>query len=752
MVVGIHKIIRIGGRSGSPELEDKNLRVVSGSFTKTKHESYILGKTHSELNEQMKTVGKRLAILHKIRKGSAWTTLERFLQRRHPGIYSQLRPDNSDGFITVDKDPGSIWIGRGKEPLLREPKEPMRQENIDGFLQRAEQDIDSLSPFERRTMVEYWLKQVQVEQTERLFEEISHAEELRETLNRVHDEVSRRALLAADVIGITTTGLAKDISTLRRLRSKVVVCEEAAEVLEAHLISALVPGVEHFIQIGDHQQLRPQIKNYSLSLEVPAGMPYQVDRSQFERLAVGQPGLPVIPVAQLNVQRRMRPEISSFIRNTMYPRLEDHETIMNLPNVVGIRENVFWLNHDKMEDASNDDGRLRSHSNLWEVGMTKALVRHLVRQGAYKSTDIAVLTPYTGQLQKLRAALSKDFEIFLSERDEEALARDDFEIEAEEKRRVAGPLQKKQLIETLRLAIIDNFQGEEAKIVVVSLVRSNSQRKVGFLRTNNRINVLLSRAQHGMYLIGNADTYSNIPMWVDIRRQLEESNAVGRAFNLCCPRHADTPIQCAEPDDFLLYSPEGGCLLPCDRRVGHCGHRCQAKCHSERMHEVFACPQPCPRLRLTCEHKCPKLCGEGCGHCQVLLDNIQLPCGHPKDSVPCFQAQKPAEIECGVLVQKIVPDCDHALSIECVRNVNAKNFRCPTPCGELLKCGHRCRGSCGRCRSEGHLSCFKACVRPRNTCNHICSQPCHAGEPCRPCPHPCDVSTLVIAPSCLFIF
>jgi superfamily I DNA and/or RNA helicase len=57
---------------------------------------------------------------------------------------------------------------------------------------------------------------------------------------------------------------------------------------------------------------------------------------------------------------------------------------------------------------------------------------------------------------------------------------------------------------------VDYFQGEESKIIIVSLVRSNKRRKVGFLKTKNRITVLLSRAQHGMYMIGNTDTYSNV--------------------------------------------------------------------------------------------------------------------------------------------------------------------------------------------------------------------------------------------------
>lgn len=69
-------------------------------------------------------------------------------------------------------------------------------------------------------------------------------------------QIDRRVLQTADVIGVTTTGLARRISVLRRVRCKVIICEEAGEAMEPHMISALLLSVEHFIQIGHHQQLR----------------------------------------------------------------------------------------------------------------------------------------------------------------------------------------------------------------------------------------------------------------------------------------------------------------------------------------------------------------------------------------------------------------------------------------------------------------------------------------------------------------
>jgi superfamily I DNA and/or RNA helicase len=49
-------------------------------------------------------------------------------------------------------------------------------------------------------------------------------------------------------------------------------------------------------------------------------------------------------------------------------------------------------------------------------------------------------------------------------------------------------------------------QGEESDVVIASLVRSNDSGSVGFLKEPERINVLLSRARHGLVLIGNSNT------------------------------------------------------------------------------------------------------------------------------------------------------------------------------------------------------------------------------------------------------
>lgn len=81
--------------------------------------------------------------------------------------------------------------------------------------------------------------------------------------------------------------------------------------------------------------------------------------------------------------------------------------------------------------------------------MTTSLIRHLVRQGTYTTSDIALLTPYTGQLRKLRTSLSRDFEIFLGEQDREILAFKDADeggVNTPKAREHHKPLEKRQSI------------------------------------------------------------------------------------------------------------------------------------------------------------------------------------------------------------------------------------------------------------------------------------------------------------------
>ncbi|CAN9158938.1 unnamed protein product [Alternaria alternata] len=531
--IGVKKLIRVGGMSKSKKLFNHNLRTIGDLETKTKSEKYMAAMSYKSLDEKENEAEKTFAGLHALSKRAQWQNLKAHIHEEYPRIYNQFRRVDDQGFQTAGRHPFDVWIA-GSETHHRPVLSP---EVLRQVVQRATGNVFSLSVHERSALIAHWVSEAQNNKVSELFEIVNDATKTQRELSNIHEELNRRLLEDSDVIGVTTSGLAKRISLLQQVKCKVIICEEAGEVMESHMISALLPDVEHLIQIGDHEQLRPSVSNFrDLSLESDRGKLHALDRSQFERLSIGEPGRPLMPVAQLNVQRRMRPQISSLIRETIYDKLKDHASTIELPDVVGLRHNVFWLDHTNLEnDKDSDVHNTKSKSNLWEVKMVHALVRHVVRQGVYKSDDVAVLTPYTGQLQKLRGAMRSDFEICLSDRDKEALERDGFAVDSDSSPDAATPdheghqgkpLEKKQLSELLRIATVDNFQGEEAKIIIVSLVRSNERQNVGFLKTTNRINVLLSRAQHGMYLIGNADTYSSVEMWQRVIGMLRATDSV----------------------------------------------------------------------------------------------------------------------------------------------------------------------------------------------------------------------------------
>jgi hypothetical protein len=566
----------------------------------------------------------------------------------------------------------------------------------------------------------------------------------------VNTELDLRVLEQANIIGVTTSGLARNLDLLCRVDAKVLICEEAGEVLEAHLLTALLPPLEHCMLIGDHQQLRPQVQNFDLSSESRGGSQYGLDISLFERLVRPQDLFAKpLPLSTLDVQRRMHPSISQLVRETQYPHLKDDPSVFLYPEVTGMRNRLFWMHHEELED-DQADGDTTSRTNSFEANMVIALVKHLSQQGVYKSVDIAVITPYLGQLRKLRKGFASTHAILLNERDADELEKDasseDDDPISSSRPNPDTPV-KGSLSQSIRLATVDNFQGEEAKVVIVSLVRSNRKNNPGFLKTPNRINVLLSRAQHGMYILGNMNTTESVPMWHDVMEISRRDDNIGDALELCCPRHPNTPIFVKSPTDFVRLSPEAGCGRLCEMQL-QCGHACIAKCHSDMLHNAVYCMKPCTKLKKGCEHLCEKPCGAQCdSQCLVVIRGVQvkLGCGHTRTDLACYEHQKPYLVVCKEPTKRVVPGCDHEVTIPCYIDVNEHTFNCTATCAQLLPCGHFCSRSCYQCNPPGreirktdHGSCLQKCDRAYSTCSHRCRSACHGGEPCPPCTMKCN--------------
>uniref|UniRef100_A0A182MLN7 AAA+ ATPase domain-containing protein n=1 Tax=Anopheles culicifacies TaxID=139723 RepID=A0A182MLN7_9DIPT len=421
--------------------------------------------------------------------------------------------------------------GQSKHPLLDayNVKQLQEDERIDRRLRISYYNAKQ----EYLKLVERFdaLQQEQQETTDGLSRPMVQCmEELLEASRRLNElsQLSTLKLIQGfRVVAMTTTFAARNRTLLELLRSPIVIIEEAAEVLEAHIVSSLTRHTAQCILIGDHKQLRPTTSTYVLSRH------YRMDLSLFERMINNR-----FSVAMMTVQHRMRPEMANLLRPIIYPVLEDANSVAVRPNITGMMRNLFFLSHSYPEGgetatdamASDDGGDEKSKKNLFECRFLLGLCEYLLAQGTYTTEDIVILTAYNGQM---------------------------LQFVAEKKNRPT--------LHGIRIAVIDNYQGEESKIVLLSLVRSGNANggtdTIGFLAHENRICVALSRAREGLYIVGNMELLAKCSKtWSSIERKLREQAAIGESMPLQCMTHGQA-IEVKMPEDFEdLKLADGSCI------------------------------------------------------------------------------------------------------------------------------------------------------------------------------------------------
>ena len=368
----------------------------------------------------------------------------------------------------------------------------------------------------------------------------------------------------------------------------------------------------------------------------------------------------------------------------------------------------------------------KSFSNTYEVEMVYGFVYYLVNSNEYSLGEIAILTPYNGQLAALFQRLSNICSIWLSEKDRETLM-DEGLLTPEEVRK--SRKMDVPLTSLLRIATVDNFQGEEARVVILSTVRSNSEDRVGFLKTPNRINVACSRARDGFYIIGNAGLMSKVPLWKSILDCLASKDKVGLTFRACCTRHPQHKYIVSTPSHFWKIP---GCQHRCDV-VLECGHVCEELCHVTSLHERISCKAPCSKLLEACRHHCHRTCGEACGRCLEIVSTASLPCNH-STSITCAEQEEGLDVVCKEIIRTIKLPCGHDQAELC--SSKGETALCGEKCGCVLECGHHCTEACKLCRKVGYHSECKAPCGITLGCGHTCMAQCHK-ENCPPCQQPC---------------
>lgn len=261
---------------------------------------------------------------------------------------------------------------------------------------------------------------------------------------------------------------------MKHQKFDVVIIDEASQALEAQSwVAILASGAEKVILAGDHLQLPPTIKSLNSKTAKKEAKTNQEDdvkleTTLFDRM-LNLHGEDI--KRMLTIQYRMHEKINAFPSAALYEsRLIAADAVksrllVDLPYDVEETDDtkeplVFWDTQggdfpEKIEDeeaAKTSRSSLlgESKSNEHEAAIVKMHVQTLVDAGI-KPEDIAVVTPYNGQLAILSQMLKERFQ-------------------------------------GIELGSIDGFQGREKEAVVVSLVRSNPEHEVGFLGEKRRLN------------------------------------------------------------------------------------------------------------------------------------------------------------------------------------------------------------------------------------------------------------------------
>ncbi|KAI9781046.1 MAG: hypothetical protein M1835_004368 [Candelina submexicana] len=276
---------------------------------------------------------------------------------------------------------------------------------------------------------------------------------------------------------------------LRDADFDVVIIDEASQALEAQCWVPLL-SAKKVVLAGDHLQLPPTIKSLNAKARsdgAKTATDMSLETTLFDRL-LSLHG-PTIK-RMLTTQYRMHEKLMRFPSQVLYDsKLIAAEAVKarllkDLPYEVNKTEDtseplVFWDTQggdfpEKTEDeevgkkAGKGLGLGESKSNEMEAALVRYHVGNLVHAGV-RAEDIAVVTPYNGQLALMSHGLKETFP-------------------------------------GIELGSVDGFQGREKEAVIVTLVRSNPEHEVGFLSEERRLNVAMTRPKRHLCVIGDSDT------------------------------------------------------------------------------------------------------------------------------------------------------------------------------------------------------------------------------------------------------
>lgn len=323
------------------------------------------------------------------------------------------------------------------------------------------------------------------EQRKLLFTE---ARNLIKSVEQTEQYIMDDLLAKAQVVTATLVGA--NHYTVKQLRYKTIVIDEAGQALEPACWIPLLKG-RKAVLAGDHCQLPPTIKSEEAARK-------GLSTTLLEKCVAMYPEAVVL----LEEQYRMHETIMGYSAEVFYEnRLRAHASVAR-HQLFSADTPLAFVDTAGCGFDEKTDGT--STTNPEEAAF---LFRHLTRLAAdlgahYTPANfpsVAIISPYRQQVLALQEQLAHTPEL-------------------------------QSYRHRITVNTIDSFQGQERDIVYISMTRSNTDNKIGFLSDIRRMNVAMTRARKKLVIVGDSSTLSQLPFYADFISYAERSNAYCSAW------------------------------------------------------------------------------------------------------------------------------------------------------------------------------------------------------------------------------
>ncbi|AGB40299.1 DNA helicase, putative [Halobacteroides halobius DSM 5150] len=306
-------------------------------------------------------------------------------------------------------------------------------------------------------------------------------------IERLEDEAVTELIEEAEVVCTTNSTAGSEV--LAEQNFDLLLIDEATQSTEP---AALIPVVKSnkVILVGDHKQLPPTILNEEAARK-------GLSKSLFERLLEVH-GAKIKEI--LNVQYRMNQAIMNFSSSQFYDQQlvaakkvkEWNITDLNIQlpkgnspaeKVLKIKDAVVFLDTSGMSAPEYTKGDSTSLQNRIEAELVSEIINQTVNTKIDLS-EVAVITPYKDQVDLIKQLIK---------------------------------------LEEVEVNTVDGFQGREKELVILSLVRSNQQDNIGFLRDIRRLNVSLTRAKKKLIILGDSSTITSHETYQSLVEYIEKN-------------------------------------------------------------------------------------------------------------------------------------------------------------------------------------------------------------------------------------